>query len=341
MSVDLTKELLNEVADGVDPGDRLDAIRRATSGGRRRRLRWAAAGGAGLIAASVATALALTTGAASQRGDRDPAAPAPRSSTTPTATDPGSTAVAVYYVGDTPDGPRLFREVRQLTGDPLTGAVAAAVGRDVNGSPSDPLDPDYRVPWPASTTASASLDDEREVIEIQLGGDPEGSLRDRGRLSAVKASLAIEQLVRTAQGAVGERLPVRFLLHGEPTDQVLGVPTSEPLTAGSDLAVLAHVFLTNPSEGQQVDNDEPFVVKGSGNSFEGNVVTRIQRSEGTFVVDRKPALAGTFKDHLFPFVVTFDLTDVALGDYVVISRTDGPAGEDQPHEDDRRITIVD
>jgi hypothetical protein len=122
---------------------------------------------------------------------------------------------------------------------------------------------------------------------------------------------------------------------------VLGVPTSEPLTVGSDLAVLAHVSLSDPSEGTTVDNDEPFTVKGVGNSFEGNIVTWIQRWEGTDVVDEEPAIAGTYEDRLFPFEVTFDLTDVPPGDYVVSSRTDDPTGEGRFHTDSRRITIVD
>ncbi len=249
--------------------------------------------------------------------------------------------VAVYYVGDTPAGPRLYREFRQVEGDPLDAAVAAAVGNRPDGAGLLPLDPDYRVPWPALTQAGASLDDAGDVIEIHLGGDPEADLHDRGSLSQAEAQLAVEQLIRTAQGVVGERLPVRFLLFDEPVDQVLGVPTAEPLAAGSDLAVLAHVSLSDPFEGQVVDNDEPFTVKGVANSFEGNVVTRLQRWEGTYIVDQKPAIAGWEENRLYPFEVTFDLTDVAPGDYVVISQTDDPSGQGQFDTDTRRITIVD
>jgi hypothetical protein len=82
-------------------------------------------------------------------------------------------------------------------------------------------------------------------------------------------------------------------------------------------------------------------VKGVGNSFEGTIVTRIQRWEGTYVVDQKPTIAGTYEDRLFPFEVTFDLTDVAPGDYVVISQTDDPSGAGMFDTDTRRITIVD
>lgn len=348
MSGDRIKDLLHEVADGVEPGDRLEAIRAATSGGRRTGRGWWAAGGVALVAASVVTALALTTGG-TPNSDPDPAQPAP-TSPSETATDPASpeppteaetTPVAVYYVGDTPDGPRLYREFRRLPGDPLEAAVSAAVGNDTNGVGLLPLDPDYRTPWPSLTQASASLSPEGDLIEIDLGGDPEGNLHDRGDLSKVEAQLAVEQLIRTAQGVVGERLPVRFLLYGEITDQVLGVPTSEPLAQGSDLAVLAHVSLSAPSEGQVVPRGGGLVVDGLGNSFEGNIVITIQRWEGTEVVAEVPTIAGTYEDHLFPFSERINVFDVPPGDYVVIARTDDPSGEGRFHTDSRRITVVD
>jgi hypothetical protein len=339
MSNDTISELLHEVADGVEPGDRLDAIRAATADGGRR-TGWWAAGGVGLLAASVVTALALTTVGTPRGSEPDPAQPAP-TSPSETATEAQTSTVAVYYVGDTPAGPRLYREFRRVEGDPLDAAVAAAVGNRPDGAGLLPLDPDYRVPWPPLTQAGAGLDDTGDVIEVSLGGDPEADLRERGELTEAEAGLAIEQLIRTAQGAVGERLPVRFLLYGEITDQVLGVPVSEPLTAAPDLEVLAHVSLTEPSEGQTVDNDEPLTVTGVGNSFEGNVVTRIQRWEGTAVVAELPTIAGWEEPRLYPWTVTFDLSDVPAGEYVVISSTDDPSGAGNFDTDTRRITVVD
>lgn len=349
---DRIRDLLHDVADGVEPGDRLDAIRASTADDERRTSRgWWAAGGVGLIAASVVTALALSTGGApvSDRGPADSPSTPSGSETflvrcqhcSPHPNDATTSTQAVYYVGDTPDGPRLYREFRRLAGDPLDAAVSASVGRSVDGAPMAPLDPDYRVPWTPLTDAGAVLSTEGDVIEVSLGGDPQDDLHDRGRLSEAEAALAVEQVIRTAQAAVGERLPVRFLLFGEITDQVLGVPTSEPLSAGSDLAVLAHVSLSDPSEGQEVDNDEPFTVAGVANSFEGSVVIRIQRWEGTHVVDQVSAIAGSYADRLFPFDVTFDLSEVPPGDYVVIAQTDDPSGEGRFHTDSRRITIVD
>lgn len=349
MSDQVIGDLLHEVADGVEPGERLEAVMAVTASRRTTRRRWA--GGAVLAAASVAVALALSTGATPRGSAPDPAgpgAPTPTSEPTPregptTPASPGtdSSVVAIYYIGDTPRGPRLYREFRGLVGDPLTAGVSAAVGRDSNDRRLYPLDPDYRVVWPPLTAAEAVVDADGATIDVVLGGDPEGDLRRRGPLSRSEARLAIEALVRTAQEVVGEPLPVRLLLYGEETDRVLGVSTSQPLLASSDLDVLAHVSLADPSHGLLVDNDVPFIVRGLANSFEGNVVTRIQRWEGTDAVEEKSAIAGWAEDRLFPFQVTFDLTEVPPGDYVVTSRTDDPTGAGQFDTDTRVITVVD
>jgi hypothetical protein len=358
MNDQLIRDLLHEVADDVEPTDRLDTIRAATSprrGGRG----WWAAGGIGLVAASVVTALALTTGGAPRRTAPAPAGPSPTTTSsaepTPPVDDPSQHlddleelrrfadgVRAVYFIGDTPAGPRLYREFRTMDrDDPLSVAVAAAVGRTRDGRPLPPEDPDYRVVWPPLTGASAEVSPTGDVLDVSLGGDPERDLRSRGDLTTEEARLAIEALVRTAQAAVGDRLPVRFLLFGEPVDMLLGVPTSEPVTTRPDLDVLAHVSLSDPFEGQVVDNDEPFVVRGAASSFEGNVVTRIQRWEGTEVVAEEPTIAGAYEDRLLPFSVTFDLTGVPPGDYVVMSRTDDPSGQGMFDTDTRRITVID
>lgn len=336
---DRIKDLLAEVADSVEPGDRLDAIRAATAASARRTRRgWWGAGGVGLVAASVVAAMVLSTGGTPHGDAPDPAEPA---TTRTTATPVPTSTVGVYYLGETPDGPRLYREVRQLEGDPLDVAVSAAVGRSLTGVGLAPLDPDYRVPWPPLTQARAALDVTGDVIEIDLGGDPQDDLHDRGTLTETEARLAVEQLIRTAQGVVGGRLPVRFLVFGEPTDQVLGVPASEPLSAGPDLDVLARVSLTAPREGQVVPRGGGLIVDGMANSFEGTVVITVQRWEGTAVVAQRPTIAGWGSDRLFPFTERIDVLDVPPGDYLVIARTDDPSGEGRFDTDTRRITIVD
>ena len=342
------RDLLTDAVADVEPGHALDQIRARTTTTRRR---WPyAAGGAVLAVAASVTAFAIlgsdTTPRATDPGSTmSPSpTPSPTASATDSETQSPSAVVAVYYVGDTPDGPRLYREFRSaISDDLLTEAVSAAVGRAPDDRPLAPLDPDYRSAWQSGTAVSVRTvpdGDDDVIIEINLGGDPEGSLHDRGSLSEAEASLAIEQLIYTAQAAIGERAPVQFLLNGERTDQVLGVPTSEPLANGPVLDTLAHVSLTTPSEGMLIDNDEPLVVEGVGNSFEGNIVTRVEDLTGSVVVDQQPAIAGWGEEKLFPFEVTLDLTQVSPGDYLVVSSTDDPSGQGRFHSDTRRITVV-
>lgn len=338
------KDLLHEVTDAVEPGDRLDAIRAATAdSGRRTQRGWWGAGGVGLVAASVVTALALTTG-----GDPGGSEPGPADeSTVVTDTPPAqTTTVPVYYVGETWNGPRLYREFRPLVAatpaEALTAAADAAVGGPNDGTALRPLDPDYRSRWPAGTRASARVVPGEDRIEVDLTSERGNDLTLLQWKTAYASALSIEALVRTVQGVAGSRLPVRILFEGRVTPQVLGVPTSEELATAPDLDVLAHVNISDPFEGQVVDNDESFVVNGVGTGYEGNIVTAIEQLDGTEVVDPVPAIAsGEGSPRLWPYEATFDLTDVPPGVYKVTSRTEDPSGAGNVYEDGRTITVVD
>ncbi|MBL0749632.1 hypothetical protein [Nocardioides baculatus] len=334
--------LFSQVAQGVDPGDRLEELlaeaRDRSGRSSRRRL---AAVGVVLVVASVLAAFAVARGD-STRTSPQPAAPAlpvPSTASDPDATGPG-TAVTVYYLSDTPDGPRLFREVRVVDGSPLDGAVRAAAGRDERGRKQYPVDTDYRSVWPPLTTASARLAADG-VIEVSLGGDPQRDLRSRGYLPAQEAGLAVEALVRTAQDAAGQRLPVRLLLFDRPTDQILGVSTAEPLDAAPDRGVLADVSLTDPAENLLVDQDEALVVRGLGRTAGGAVTVGLVPVTGDEPVVERTARSEEGGDGLRPFVVTFDLTGIAPGDYDVVARAPDPSGSGLPHTDTRTITVVD
>lgn len=334
---DRIEDLLHEVAEGVEPGDRLDAIRAATAPGRRTGRGWWVAGGAGLVAASVVTALALTTGGAPRSSDPDPAAPGPTSTPPTTATDPetrgGGLPTWVYYVGDTPDGERLYRELRRTSGE---NPFAAAE----DGLRLAPLDPDYRNLWPADAIQDISFDGIGDDGLIGVSLDPTYALRPAS-MTPDQASLAVEQVVRTLRAASQSRAAVQFYADGSPMSQVLGVQTSGRVRPASDLSVLAHVSLTAPAEGQKVDNDGGLVVDGLANSYEGNVVITVERIDDGEVLVEEPTIAGTYEDRLFPFTERLNVFDLPAGDYLVRARTDDPSGEGRFHTDTRRITVVD
>lgn len=253
-------------------------------------------------------------------------------------------SVDVFFVGDTQRGPRLYRELRSIasndTDSRLAWAIGVALGRARDGSPRPPLDPDYRVPWPADTFGTAAFDPATGEIGITVGNTDGDSapLRERGDLSPEEASAAVEALIRTAQGAVGRDAPVRFSIDGAITDQLLGVPTAEPLAAGPDLDVLSHVSLGEPSEGRTVRQGTALLVDGLGTSEDGQVSVQIKRWEGTAVVfaatfDLDPAATT-----LSPFSVTISLPDMPPGDYDVIATVTNADGT--LDTDTRRITVV-
>ncbi|MCF6379613.1 GerMN domain-containing protein [Nocardioides KLBMP 9356] len=327
------KDLLHEVTDAVEPGDRLDAIRAATAqGGRRTHRGWWAAGGAGLVAASVVTALALSTGGGPGESLPGPAQESTGTATTSATENPNtSRVVPIYFVGETPTGPRLFRELQRGTG-PMS-AETFALDAALSGAS---LDPDYRTPWPAGAVSEAYGMTEN-LISVTIMGD----LHDRPPgMSEEEARLAIEQVVRTAQGVWGHgRVPVELRLNGATSDQILGVPTSEPLSTSPDLDVLSHVNLSDPVEGQVVDNDEPLTVRGVGASADDRVSLSIRQWDGPAVlyqldVDLEPSDA-----QLAPFSVKWSLGSRPPGDYeVVVTVTDADGTVDT---DTRRITVVD
>lgn len=264
------------------------------------------------------------------------ASPPTPSSTGPSATPPTGTtsaARAVYYVGATPVGPRLYREFHRLTcagtGCLDTAAVAAAVTRTA-------LDPDYGTAWPRGTRVRA----------VRLAGgtitvDLHGDVHDRpAGMTARRAGLAIQQVLYTAQAAFGQgRLPVQLLLDGRHTDTVLGVPASEPLASSGVLATLSHVNLSTPAEGAVVTGPR-LTISGAASSFEATVVLRLQRYEGTYIAFQRPVMADGWQgDRLYPFHASVDVSKVAAGRYVLMAMTDDPSGRGRSFSDTKVITI--
>jgi hypothetical protein len=321
--------LLSDAVDQIEPRSGIEAIRSRTAPTKESPMATSRAWMLGAFGAAAATAAVITmvmvlgTDDTPSTNSPDPlASGSPSSDVSESPTDepvplPGP-AVPVYWVGETARGLGLYREfVPGPDGDdPLAFAVTTAV----DGTPQDP---DYRSGWPeAAGVAAASYDG--SGITVDLTGD----VHDRpAGMSEDEAQIAIEQLIYTAQGTVGKgRLPVQLLIDGSHTDQVLGQPASEPLANGPVLETLSLVNIDSPAEGAVVTGDE-LVVSGVANSFEANVVIRLQRYEGTYIAFQEGVTAsGWMGEKLFPFSHTFDISDVEPGTYILMAMTDDASG---------------
>jgi hypothetical protein len=317
---DLTALLHDAVAD-VEPADRLGAIRQQTQ--RRARTRWYAVGGAVLATAAVVTGMAIVARPSPDPGPGPTAHPS--IANTPT---PSTHAVAVYYLGHTPVGPRLFREFHQRTGP-------ASLDEALGELSKKPDDPDYTTLWVPGGLAPATVRD--GVIVVEVVGP---AVHDRRPgMTPTEAELSVQQVVYTVQGAVGARLPVQFVSDGQPVDQVYGVPTSEPLANAPELDVLALVSISNPSEGRAVEGS--FSADGVASSFEGTVPWELRDAAGTVVKDG--SAQGTMEDHLTPWETgAIDVSGLPPGTYTFAASTDDPTGGTEgpgPTTDTRTIVV--
>ena len=290
-----------------------------------------------LVAAGAVLALGVLAGC----GDDEPSdKPIPSAASSDVATESGSatpsatgtpsddaSAVPAYYVGTTPQGDRLYREFIQVAGaDRLVATAAAITG-------GDPVDPDYRTLWPKGRFASVTRS--ADAIEVALADD---TWLSAGSLKPAQAELAVQQLVYSLQGAVGERLPLRVTYDGKPAATLLGVPVGKGLKAAPQLDVLALVNVTEPAEGSTVSGT--FTATGRASSFEATVPWEIQDSSGKVVLEGS-AMADGWTDRLYPWSAEVDVSELAPGSYTFVARTDDPSdGEGGgPTEDTKRITI--
>jgi Immunoglobulin-like domain of bacterial spore germination len=256
----------------------------------------------------------------------EPTEPSETSSEPPEASD--TATVPAYFVGDTPQGPRLFREFRRVedTGPGLSGLALLESG---------PLDPDYRSLWPEGAFETVS-DPEAGVVHVQLAST---SFADRpASMTEAEAHMAVEQVIYTVQAGFQERLAVQFRIGENPTPRVLGVPTSEPLANGPMLETLGLVNITSPEEGATVSDS--FTASGVANSFEATVPWEIR--QGDRVVAKGFATADGWMDKLYPWTTQVNVSKLAPGTYTFAAMTDDPSGGAEgagPAEDTKTIVV--
>ena len=285
--------------------------------------RWA--GAAALVTGSLALAACASddpvpaSGSAAEpttkprASEQEPTREPSQQPTSESPSEPSTTVVPVYYVGDGPGGsPVLFREFHRVTGDPLTEAARLVAG---GGQPDDP---DYRTLWP-QVDLSVTYGD--GVIGVDIPSDafterPDG-MSERG------AELAVQQLVYTLQGVQQERAPVQVTRDGAQA-RLFGLPTDAPFVQASPLRTLNLVNITSPAEGDTVTGDT-LKVTGVANSFEANVVCELLVG-GTPVSTKAFTAEGWMEDRLFPFEGVLPAAEAPSGEATVRCSTDDPSG---------------
>ncbi|WP_168929441.1 Gmad2 immunoglobulin-like domain-containing protein [Nocardioides sp. GY 10113] len=248
----------------------------------------------------------------------------------------GDLLVTPFYVGQTPQGDRLFRELHR------GASPADVVGFLMDGA----ADPDYRTLVPAGSLAEGTgLDGTGSdgAYTVELAG---ASWTERpAGMSAAEARLAVQQVVWTLQtvqtgdeydpGARNDA-PVDFVLDGEKVDY-LGLPSGA--TAKPELKVLALVNVVTGFEAGPLSGDSA-PVTGLASSFEATVPWQVLDADGAVVVDSFSTADG-WMDRLYPWTAELDLTALGPGDFTFVAATDDPSGGEGggPTQDTKEFTV--
>lgn len=334
---------LQHRAEAITPGSRLSEIR---AEGRRGRTGKVVA----LVAAAMVAAVigGLMVGTLIQRGGQrtasetaqntEPggtastaAAPVPTApSTSPSSTGSPSTSastgttnggatVPVYWMG--PDD-KLFREFVAPQSSSDSRGVAA-VETMLAGKP---LDPDYqRGPWQQATGVEVTQSGEDLTVNL-----PAGAFSD-DEVSQQAADLALQQLVYTATAAVQAQGSVTVLIDGKSGTAWGQVEVGTPMKR--DVAARAPVWVTTPQQ-DETRKAGSVKIEGTATAFEGNVVWKVTREDGTVVHEGHTMAGANGKFDSYAFSV-----DLAPGTYVVTVTAPDMSGQTEGSSDSKTFTV--
>lgn len=239
--------------------------------------------------------------------------------------------VPVYFVGDTPQGPRLFREFRQVPSDnPLEEAAALLAAGDA-------LDPDYRTLFPSSDNI-VSIDHDAPGGMLTLLVADDSWADPSSDMSRAEARLAVQSLVYTLQGVAQARSRLQVVgQEGGDAVPLFAVDTSGGVREADPLSTLALVSVTTPEQGGTVSGT--FTASGVASSFEANVPWQITQ-DGDVVLEGFATAEG-WMDKLYPWEAEVDVSSLPPGTYTFVASTDDPSGGEGPGPttDSKEFTI--
>ncbi|MDQ3611193.1 MAG: GerMN domain-containing protein [Actinomycetota bacterium] len=320
----------------------------------RRRMRAGAAGLALVLLAGGGTALALQPGP-QQEGLRFAGDPTPSPEPTPSATasvgqspaaspstapsptpvppatvlrspgsaaSPGVRSVTVYYVADTTNGLRLYRETHQRRTTPgvVRDAVEAMLGEA-------PYDDDYASPWAAGTRVlGANIEGDVAIIDLSK----EAAVTNGG---SAAAEMAVQQLVWTVHDAATNIRAVRILIEGKaPADFWGALALVEPVERAPSQNVLGPVWL-DLSPGAELSRGQKF--GGEATVFEATVSW--EWLKGGQVVDEGFSTADGGAPGRGDWSAT---VDVPPGDYVLRAFSSSAEDGSRMFVDDKEVRVT-
>jgi hypothetical protein len=333
------RTLLHDAVADVEPELGLPEIQARTSAGPGRRWLPLLAAAAVLAVAAAGGGFWLTQEGATHNPVATHGKPHPKPSgwfaysSSPTPSTPGGAPpasrvnVAVYYLGHTPGGPRLYREFYGVdSADPV--GLTAAARLAVIGNASDP---DYTSLWPATTTIrSVRQSVASGLFEVRFAGTPPVT-RPAG-MTVAQARMSLQQLVYTVQGTAQDTAPLVFFAGNRQLHRVLGIRIATGLERAPAKDALAPVWIITPEQGQVVGRT--FEVRGQAATFEANVQWELLA--GRKVVQSDHAAAAECC-RLSPYSFTVHATP---GSYTLVVHGEDASGQGRPvPQDTKQITV--
>lgn len=250
-----------------------------------------------------------------------PPSPTTNPTTTGSSTSTTTTATALYFVADTAQGLRLYREFHRVNASdsPIKSAINALFT-------TDPSDPDYTNLWPSnSKVISVTIDNQTATIDLSftsLNVGSEAELR------------AIDQIVWTATAAMPSVRKIALTRDGKKVESFAGhVDTRGTFTREPTYEVLAPVWITSTEEGARLTR--PLTFGGLAQTFEANVEWEVR--QGAVVIARGATTAGEAAPARTPWKVT--LPKIPSGSYTIRAFTSSAKDGSLVAEDTKQITL--
>ena len=234
----------------------------------------------------------------------------------------GSSARAIYYLQDTSNGPRLYREFHRRAA--TTGVVRDAVTAMLT---EPPVDEDYTSLWAKGTRVlGVRMDGSTAVIDLSKEAQT-------ARGGAAFEGSTLQQLVWTATAADPSVKAVRLYVEGKPAGSLWGhVDTSRPMTRGQAAVELGPVWILRPDNGRIARGG---TFGGEASVFEATVSWELR--QGSRVVKAGFANASEGAPGRGSWSAN---ADVPPGDYVLRAFESSAEDGRETFVDDKPLTVM-